>query len=132
MDKVTPEARSRIMSLVRSKDTKLEDKFRKALWKTGIRYRKNPRGYYGKPDLAIKIRRVVIFVDSCFWHGCDTHCRLPKSNDDYWLSKIERNKKRDEEVARHYKEIGWKLIRVWEHDIVKDIQATARRTAKII
>lgn len=119
------------MSRVKSKDTKLEEKFRKELRRVGVRYRKNPRGYFGKPDLVFKKRKTVVYIDSCFWHGCKKHMRPPKSNRDYWISKIERNKNRDKEVNKHYAKIGWKIVRVWEHDIEKDIQRSAKRVAKL-
>lgn len=132
MDKVTPEIRSRIMRLVRSKDTKLEEFFRKELWKKGTRYRKNPRGYYGKPDLAIKKKKTVIFLDSCFWHGCSKHCRLPKSNVNYWKNKIDRNIQRDKQVTQYYKDKKWTIIRLWEHEILKDAEGVVARVQKMI
>lgn len=124
MDKFTKEKRSEIMSKIKSKDTKIEVEFRKAIWKAGFRYRKNQTKYFGKPDLVLKKYKTVIFIDSCFWHGCKKHCRLPATNKKYWIEKIERNKKRDKEVRRYYKKIGWKIIRVWEHDILKNFDKT--------
>jgi len=105
------------MSKIKSKDTKIEIEFRKAIWKAGFRYRKNPKGYFGKPDLVLKKYKTVIFIDSCFWHGCKKHCRLPSTRKNYWIPKIERNIKRDKEVSRYYKKLKWKVIRVWEHDL---------------
>lgn len=61
----------------------------------------------------------VIFIDSCFWHGCEKHCRLPSTRAKYWRDKIERNKRRDREVNRHYEERGWRTVRIWEHDLKK-------------
>ena len=109
------------MSKIKSKDTKIEIEFRKAIWKAGFRYRKNPKGYFGKPDLVLKKYKTVIFVDSCFWHGCKKHCRLPSTRKKYWIPKIERNKQRDKEVNHYYKKEGWKVIRVWEHDLKNNI-----------
>jgi len=120
MDTVSKKKRSEIMSKVRSKDSKIEIDFRKAIWKAGFRYRKNPTKYFGKPDLLLKKQKTVIFIDSCFWHGCKRHCRLPTTKKKYWIEKIQRNKKRDKEVNRHYKKIGWKVLRVWEHEIKKN------------
>ena len=116
-DTVSKKKRSEIMRAVRSKDSGIEIKFRKAIWKAGFRYRKSPTKYFGKPDLVLRKYKTVIFVDSCFWHGCKKHCRLPSSNKKYWIEKIERNKKRDKEVNRHYKKLDWNVIRVWEHSI---------------
>ena len=107
------------MRAVRSKDSLLEAAFRKELWRRGIRYRKHPKGYFGKPDLVNKSKKLVIFIDSCFWHGCPEHCRLPKTNNRYWIDKISRNKERDKKVTKHYKERGWTVQRYWEHDLKK-------------
>lgn len=107
------------MSKVRSKDSKIEVDFRKAIWKAGFRYRKNPKGYFGKPDLVLKKYKTVIFIDSCFWHGCKKHYRAPSTRKSYWIPKIERNKQRDKEVNRYYRNKGWLIIRIWEHDLEK-------------
>jgi len=116
-DTVSREKRSEIMSAVRSKDTKMEVSFRKALWVKGFRYRKNPKKYFGKPDLVLKKYKTVIFLDSCFWHGCPDHCRLPKTKKKYWQDKVKRNKLRDIEVSKHYINKDWKVFRIWEHEI---------------
>lgn len=71
----------------------------------------------GKPDIAIKKYKLVIFLDSCFWHGCPLHGNKPKTNEDYWNKKLERNKTRDAEVTRYYQHKGWHILRIWEHDI---------------
>ncbi|MBI5306715.1 very short patch repair endonuclease [Candidatus Wolfebacteria bacterium] len=116
-DVISKKKRSEIMSAIRSKDTKIEVAFRKALWKQGFRYNKNSVKYFGKPDLVLKKYKTVIFIDSCFWHGCKKHCRLPSIRKNYWLPKIKRNKQRDKEINKHYKKIGWKIIRAWEHEL---------------
>jgi len=121
-DVVSKKKRSEIMSAVRSKDTKIEIAFRKALWKQGFRYRKNSAKYFGKPDLVLKKYKTAIFIDSCFWHGCKKHCRIPATNKKYWTDKINRNKERDKEVNKFYKKTGWKIIRIWEHDLQKNIR----------
>lgn len=128
-DTVSKKKRSEIMGLVKSKDTKIEVDFRKTLWSLGYRYRKNVDGYFGKPDIVLKKYKTVIFIDSCFWHGCSKHCRLPSSRRKYWVGKIERNKKRDKAVNVNYKKMGWKIIRIWEHKL-KDIKAIAIRIKK--
>jgi DNA mismatch endonuclease (patch repair protein) len=119
-DTVSKKKRSEIMSKVKNKDSKIEIEFRKAIWNAGFRYRKNQTKYFGKPDLILKKYKTVIFIDSCFWHGCGKHCRLPATHKKYWIEKIERNKKRDKKVKRYYKKIGWNILRVWEHDILKN------------
>src|ERR1035437_766648 len=115
MDTVSKTARSGIMSRVKSQETKLEKSFRKLLWNSGVRYRKNNTKFFGKPDILIKKTNTVIFIDSCFWHGCSKHLRMPSSNKEYWEAKILRNKERDRLVNSYYKSKDWKLLRVWEH-----------------
>jgi DNA mismatch endonuclease (patch repair protein) len=121
-DKVSKEVRSRTMKAVKSTETKIETEFRKVLWSKGIRYRKNVKKLLGKPDIALQKAMLVVFIDSCFWHGCKEHCRIPTSNVDYWTQKIQRNIERDMKVTEHYKNIGWKVIRAWEHEIKNDKQ----------
>ena len=124
--------RSEVMSRVRAKETGLEIKFRKALWKEGFRYRKNVRKYFGTPDIVLKKYKVVIFIDSCFWHGCKKHGTRPKTRKSFWKKKIERNIERDREVSKHYRKIGWRIIRIWEHEIKKDADAVIEKTIKYL
>ena len=105
------------MRTIKSKDTKIEIAFRKFIWNKGFRYSKNSAKYFGKPDLVLKKYKTVVFIDSCFWHGCKKHCRIPATNKKYWVNKIERNKKRDKEVNKFYKKLKWKIIRIWEHNL---------------
>ncbi|HBB29535.1 MAG TPA: very short patch repair endonuclease [Clostridiales bacterium] len=130
-DKITPEQRRKIMQAVKSK-SKLEDIIAKELWKRNIRYRRNVKSLFGKPDIAIKKYKVVIFVDACFWHGCSLHGAIPKSNIDFWKAKLDRNKKRDSIVNSFYKENGWYIFRVWEHDIKEDFELTMERIINFI
>lgn len=115
-DRVSPETRSRLMKSVRSK-SKLEQKVCSSLWRRGLRFRKNVTDLIGKPDIAIKKYRVVIFIDSCFWHFCDLHCKLPESNKEFWKKKISRNRERDLEVIQYYIENKWHILRIWEHQL---------------
>lgn len=116
VDNVSKNKRSQIMRLVKSKDTKLEIKFRKVLKKLGYKFRINASNYFGKPDIVLSKFKTVVFIDSCFWHGCAKHCRVPSSRRQYWLAKIDGNRKRHREVGRYYKNKKWKLFRFWEHD----------------
>ena len=120
MDDLTPEQRKKNMQAIRSKDTTIELALRKALWKKGIRYRKNYKGLIGKPDIVITKYRIVVFCDSDFWHGYDWDNRKSriKSNQEYWIPKIERNMKRDKEVEQ-----GWIVLRFWEHSIRKNLES---------
>ena len=131
MDVFSKKKRSEIMSKIRSKDTKIEILFRKALWKKDFRYRKNSSKYFGKPDIVLPKHKTVIFIDSCFWHNCPKHGYLPKSNLRYWRKKIERNKKRSKEVNKYYKKSDWKIVRIWEHDL-KNMNRTIKAVVKKI
>ncbi len=102
------------------------------LWRKGVRFRRNVVDLTGKPDIAIKKYKLVVFVDSCFWHGCPYHFTMPKSNRKYWRSKIERNKKRDKRVNEYYKQLGWNVLRFWEHQINKDVDAVVRKVKTIL
>ena len=117
MDTVSKEKRSEIMSRVKCRDSKLEVSFRKEVWKRGFRYRKNSSSHFGTPDIVLPKYETAIFIDSCFWHGCPEHCRLPTTRAKFWTEKIERNKERDQEVTEYYRNIGWQIIRLWEHDL---------------
>lgn len=120
------------MRSVKSRDSKIEVVFRKALWKHGFRYRKNVKVYFGKPDLVLKKYKSVIFIDSCFWHGCKNHCRIPATNREYWINKISKNIQRDIEVNRKYQSMGWMVLRFWEHDITKNLDDTIRTTINML
>ena len=124
MDDLTPEQRKKNMRAIRSKDTTIELALRKALWQRGIRYRKNYKGLIGKPDIVITKYRIAVFCDSDFWHGYDWENRKAriKSNQNYWIPKIERNMKRDREVTAALVEQGWIVLRFWEHTIRKELE----------
>jgi DNA mismatch endonuclease (patch repair protein) len=109
----------------KKKDTKPELLLRKALWRVGLRYRKNVKTLPGKPDIVFSRARLVVFVDGDFWHGRHWPLRKSKllkgSNPDYWIRKIERNMERDTEHVAKLKEMGWSIMRVWETDITSDL-----------
>lgn len=111
--------------------SKLENKVSKALWNKGFRFRKNAK-MFGRPDISIKKYKIVIFIDSCFWHSCPIHRNMPKSNQDYWTKKLARNVSRDQEVNQYYLENGWKLMRIWEHELKQDFEATIDSIAEFI
>ena len=106
--------RSKVMSRIRSQDTKPELLVRKYLYKKGYRYRKNVRKLPGTPDIVLRKYAVAIFIHGCFWHGHESHIRYPKSNIEFWEKKIKRNIERDEENKRKLKELGWNVMTVWE------------------
>lgn len=123
VDIFTKKKRSEVMSKVKNKGSKIENIFAKALWNEGFRYRRNSTQYFGKPDFILKKYKTVIFIDSCFWHGCKKHKSLPVTNKKFWRDKIKWNKQRDKEVNRYYKKQNWKIFRVWEHDLPRSIAA---------
>lgn len=120
----TPE-RSKIMGKIRGKNTKPELAFRKALWQAGYRYRIDYKKLVGKPDIALKKYKTVIFIDGEFWHGynCEERKHKIKTNREFWIPKIERNIQRDEEVNTALREKGYKVFRFWETKVKKDLEA---------
>ena len=122
-DDLTPEQRRKNMQAIRSKDTSIELRLRKALWERGIRYRKNYKKLIGKPDIAITKYRIAVFCDSDYWHGYDWENRNQriKSNREYWIPKIERNMARDKEVNEVLERDGWTVLRFWEWQIKKQL-----------
>lgn len=124
-DDLTPEQRRKNMQAIKSKDTSIELRLRKALWKNGVRYRKNYNKLIGKPDIAITKYKIAVFCDSDYWHGYDWESRNQKikSNRDYWVPKIERNMARDKEVTEALQRDGWLVMRFWEWQIKKQLNA---------
>lgn len=110
------------MSHIRSHDTKPEVKLRKELFKLGYRYRINKKGLPGSPDIVLAKYRTCIFVNGCFWHGhkgCPKFV-MPKSNVEFWQSKIERNRERDLWDYTYLESKSWRVIVVWECELAKD------------
>lgn len=123
------------MSKIKGKNTRMEDKFFLLLKEAGFRFRKYPKNIYGNPDAANKSAKLAFFYDSAFWHGRDWANRKPriKSNKKFWITKIERNIARDKEVNRYLKMNGWRVVRVWEHELRKmDKEKTLRKLRKIL
>ena len=121
VDNLTSEQRTKNMKAIKSV-SKLESIIAKELWRKGVRYRRNSKSLLGKPDISIKKYKIVIFIDSCFWHLCPIHGKIPASNSLFWEEKLNKNSQRDIEVNNHYKSINWNVKRVWEHDIKSDPQ----------
>ncbi len=111
----------------RKTDTKPELILRRALWSAGLRYRKNPPALPGKPDVVFPGAKLALFCDGDFWHGRNWEARQEKlargHNAEYWLAKIGRNMKRDAEVTAALREAGWTVLRVWESDVKRDVDA---------
>ena len=133
MDKLSKQQRHANMAAIRSKDTKPEMIVRRGLWKRGFRYRLNHKRLPGHPDLVLRKYRTCIFVNGCFWHGHNVAlpqidngqltidnsacCKIPKTNREFWVAKIRRNKKRDKEEQKKLAAMGWHCITVWECEL---------------
>jgi len=130
-DNMSKENRTKTMKAIRSQ-SKLENQITKELWRRGYRFRKNAKTLFGKPDISIKKYKIVIFIDSCFWHVCPIHSNEPKSNQDYWEKKLLRNQQRDNEVNNYYISNGWNVKRIWEHEIKKDLNGVVEDIADFI
>ena len=132
MDRLTKQQRSSNMAAIHGKDTKPEMVVRKWLWGHGFRYRLNHPWLQGKPDVVMRKYRTCIFVNGCFWHGHYIHlpfddlpftiessecCKIPKTNRDFWVAKIQRNQERDARVQHELAAMGWHSITIWECEL---------------
>ncbi|MGV6989690.1 very short patch repair endonuclease [Testudinibacter sp. P80/BLE/0925] len=134
MTKLTSDQISKNMKANKSSGTKPELLLAKTLWKMGLRYRKNDKRVFGKPDLTFFKHKIAIFVDGEFWHGKDwnIHKYDIKSNKEFWITKIERNMARDNEVNKKLKESGWTVLRFWGKDIQKHLILYTKMIEKVI
>lgn len=132
MDRHTKEQRHKNMQSVKGKNTKLENNVMTYLWKQGYRFRKNVKDLEGKPDIAIKKYKLVIFIDSCFWHKCSIHYKAPSTNFEFWENKISGNQKRDSFVTEYYKSNNWNILRIWEHELKDDFEKTISKVINFI
>lgn len=122
MDMYSKLKRSEIMSHVKGHDTRPELVLRKYLFQLGFRYRVNVSFLPGKPDIVLPKYNTIIFVHGCFWHGHE-NCKsatIPKSNVEFWTNKISRNKSRDKKNYKALKELGWRVIIIWECSLSND------------
>ena len=124
MDRLTKEQRHKNMVAVKNKNSLIEVTLGKAMWARGLRYRKNDKSVFGKPDFTFKRGKVAVFCDSEFWHGKDWEIRKHdhKSNQDFWLQKIERNIQRDLEVNLELEKQGWTVLRFWGKEIQQNTE----------
>ena len=123
-DVLTPEQRRKNMQHICSKNTKIEVTLRKALWHKGYRYRINYKKLPGKPDIVLTKYKIAIFCDGEFFHGKDWEVLKPRlekgDNGSFWVSKISRNRERDDEINKKLLFMGWTVIRFWGNDIKKN------------
>ena len=132
VDKISREKRSQLMSAIHSTDTVPELKLRKALFAKGYRY----RVHYGKNkiDVAFPSKKVAVFVDGCFWHGCPIHSHIPKSNQEYWIPKLQGNVRRDKLTNDVLTYNGWVVLRFWEHELERSegVEKVVDRISSIV
>lgn len=130
MDRLDASTRSLLMGRIRARGAKsTEKRLRSLLIRSGIRGWKlgHDVGLPGKPDVVFPHRKVAVFVDGCFWHGCRRCRSLPVSNVAFWRAKIHGNQVRDRRVTRELRELGWKVSRIWEHELRHDAAKVLER-----
>jgi DNA mismatch endonuclease, patch repair protein len=122
-DTVSKKKRSEIMRAVRSRGNRVTELVLvRLLRRVKINGWRRHAGLLGNPDFVFVKQKVALFVDGCFWHGCAKHCRMPKGNSSYWNPKIASNKARDARVSRTLRRAGWRVLRIWEHDLARNKQ----------
>lgn len=121
-DNLTAEQRRKAMQANRSTGGKTTEwALRSRLVSSGISgWLINCKDLPGSPDFVFREKRLVIFVDGCFWHGCELHRTIPATNSRMWAAKIERNRSRDREVNAKLTKLGWRVVRIWEHELDRD------------
>ncbi len=124
--------RSWVMSRILGRDTGPELLLRRFAWRLGLRYRLHDRIGRARPDLLFRGPRVAVFIDGCFWHGCPAHYVPPRSSRDFWSRKLRLNVERDRRVTAELERDGWRVIRLWEHQVESDPLQCAQRIAAIV
>lgn len=119
MDHLTPNQRSQLMSRIKVRDTSPEKKLRRLLHRAGFRFRLHVKQLPGKPDIVLPRYRTIIFVHGCFWHGhtCNKGTTRPKTRVEFWKKKIEGNIERDKRNYDELKNLGWRVLTVWECEL---------------
>jgi DNA mismatch endonuclease (patch repair protein) len=129
--RVVPLTKSEQMSLVRTRHTAPELALRKALWATGLRYQLHPK-LPGRPDFAFPAAHVAVFIDGCFWHCCPEHGTMPRTNEEFWKNKLARNVSRDRWVDAQLAGLGWRVFRIWEHDVEETLPGIVAQIARAV
>lgn len=132
MDRLTEAQRHKNMVAIHSTDTKPEIMLRKALWHQGVRYRKNFRVLGYQVDIAITKHKIAVFCDGTFWHGKDGDGSQVATNTKFWKNKIQRNKERDLEATITLRDAGWKVLRFWDDEIVKNLDECKNRVLECV
>lgn len=132
MDNLTKEQRRKNMQHIRSIGTAPERAIMKELIRKRIYFAANVNKIIGKPDIVFRRKKIVVFIDSDFWHGHPKRCIMPKTNPDYWSKKIDGNRKRDKLVNTELRKNGWKVIRLWEYDIKHNFEKSFQKILNTI
>lgn len=131
VDTLSVNARSKLMSRVRGKNTAPEMSVRRALHAAGYRFRLHRRDLDGKPDIALSRYRVVVFVHGCFWHGHSCkRGRMPQTNEEFWREKIGRNRERDEVAIQNLQQSDWQVFTIWQCELNAGISALLNDLAR--
>ena len=115
------------MRAVRQRDTDVEMALRKVLWRSGMRYRVHRRLGRTRPDLCFVSRRVAVYIDGCFWHGCPDHYTAPLTNSDFWERKLQVNRDRDRRNTVALSAEGWTVLRFWACEVKSDVEGVAAK-----
>lgn len=121
------EQRSAVMRAVRQRDTDVEMALRRVLWRSGMRYRVHRRIGQTRPDVCFVGRRVAVYVDGCFWHGCPDHYTAPRGNADFWKRKLRVNRDRDRRNTVALRSEGWTVLRFWACEVKSDVEGVAAK-----
>ena len=124
--------RSRVMRRIRGANTAPELLVRRALWRDGFRYRLAYHTPAGRADIAFPARRVAVFIDGCFWHGCPHHYVRPRSRDEFWANKLRANVERDRRQTIAAENAGWIVCRFWEHEVFTELQAVLKEIRRAL
>lgn len=124
--------RSQIMAAVKGKNTLLEKEVFAFLRMKGVKFEKHCPDILGKPDIVIRKKKKVLFIDSDFWHGWQYPKWKIKLTSNFWIKKIDANRKRDKKVNRLLKKRGWRILRIWEHQIEKDFDGSMEKITKFL
>lgn len=131
-DVLTPEQRRKNMSHIHGKNTSPELKLRKMLWGAGIRGYRVHYKLPGKPDIVFTRKKIAVFVDGCFWHKCPVCFRPPATNAEFWNEKLQKNVERDLRVNRELEELGWTVLRFWEHEVRKTPEDVVEKIRNVL
>jgi DNA mismatch endonuclease (patch repair protein) len=131
-DMFSPKQRSEIMSRVKSRENQATElRLMRVFREFGIRGWRRRASIFGSPDFIFPTARLAVFVDGCFWHGCPIHGSVPATNQMFWRRKLSRNKKRDKVVGRELNDSGWRVLRIWQHEL-REPDKVARRVGRLL